>query len=102
MTNPLLLPLLFFPLLAHSEDLTPLVDVYYTEGYAHYTNTSDIPLRCQISSKVDPNLPFGTLAEKRNVTLRGYLSYTHRRWPTEQVIFCTRLTPELQNDPDTR
>ena len=96
-----LIPLLLLSPLAHSEDLTHLVDVYYTEGFAHYTNTSDIPLRCQISAKVDPNLPFGTLAEKRNVTIRGFLSYTHRRWPTEQVIFCERLTPETDNAADT-
>lgn len=85
--------LLSYPLSA-SEDLTYLVDVYYTEGYAHYTNTSDIPLRCQISARIDPNLPYGTLAEKRNVTIRGHLSYTHRRWPTEQVIYCERLVEE--------
>lgn len=92
--NPLLiLPLIFAPL-AHSEDLTHLIDVYYTEGYAYYTNTSDTPLRCQISAKIDENLPFGTLAEKRNVTIRGHLSYTARRWPTEQVIYCERLVEE--------
>ena len=85
--------LLSIPLTA-SEDLTHYIDVYYTEGFAHYTNTSDIPLRCQISAKIDPNLPFGTLAEKRNVTIRGHLSYTHRRWPTEQIIYCERLVPE--------
>jgi hypothetical protein len=80
--------------LSASEDLTHLIDAYYTEGFAHYTNKSDIPLRCQISAKIDESLPFGTLAEKRNVTIRGYLSYTHRRWPTEQIIFCTRLVEE--------
>jgi hypothetical protein len=77
--------------LSAQEDLTHLVDVYYTEGYAHYTNTSDIPLRCQISARIDPKLPFGTLSEKRNVTIRGHLSYTHRRWPTEQIIYCEAL-----------
>lgn len=95
-----LIPLLFFPLLAHSEDLTHLIDVYYTEGFAYYTNTSDIPLRCQISSKIDENLPFGTLAEKRNVTIRGHLSFTWRRWPTEQVIYCERLIEEHTYDSD--
>ena len=90
--------LLSIPISA-TEDLTHHIDVYYTEGFAHYTNTSDIPLRCQISAKIDPNLPFGTLAEKRNVTIRGHLSYTHRRWPTEQIIYCERLVEEI-NAPE--
>ena len=90
--------LLSYPLIA-SEDLTHLIDVYRSEAHNVYTNTSDIPLRCQVSAKVDPNLPFGTLAEKRNVTIRGYLSYTHRRWPTEQIIYCERLVEE-KNAPE--
>jgi len=87
--------------LQSSEDLTHYIDVYYTEGFAHYTNKSDIPLRCQISAKIDPNLPFGTLAEKRNVTIRGHLSYTHNRHPYEQIILCYRLVEEKTYDPTT-
>jgi hypothetical protein len=92
----LILITLSYPLKA-SEDLTHLIDVYRSEGGVTYTNISDIPLWCQVSSKVDPDLPFGTLAEKRNVTIRGYLSYTHRRWPTEQIIYCERLVEESSN-----
>jgi hypothetical protein len=96
---PLILALLLalFAQSSSAEDLTHLVDVYRDRSGVIYTNTSEIPLRCQISSKVDPNLPFGTLAEKRNITLRGYLSYTHNRFPTEQIIYCTRLIKEQDN-----
>ena len=91
-----LVPFLLSPSL-QAEDLTHLVDVYRDRSGVVYTNTSDIPLRCQISSRVNPNLPFGTLEEKRNVTLRGYLSFKWRRWPYEQIIYCERLN-EDEND----
>ena len=91
---PLLAPLLVSAPLHANEDLTHLVDVYRDESGVVYTNTSDVPLRCQISSKVDEDLPFGTLAEKRNVTIRGYMSYKWRRNPTSQIILCYRLVEE--------
>ena len=91
---PLLAPLLLSAPLHANEDLTHLVDVYRDDTGVVYTNTSDIPLRCQISSKVDPDLPFGTLAEKRNITLRGHLSFKWRRHPYEQIILCYRLVEE--------
>jgi hypothetical protein len=98
---PLLaLLLLSFPLSA-SEDLTHYIDIYKTPHSVVYTNTTWIPLRCMISSKVDDALPFGTLAEKRNVTIRGMQSFTWLRNPDTQIIYCERLIEEHDNAADT-
>ena len=97
-----LLFLLFFTPLQASEDLTHLVDIYNTGVSVIYTNTSDVLLRCQISSDPNPDLPFGSLAEKRNITIRGYLSYTYLRNPDTQIIYCERLIQEQDNATDTR
>ena len=97
---PLLaLLLLSFPL--YAEDLTHFIDVYNNGNSVVYTNTTWIPVRCQISSKVDPNLPFGTLAEKRNVTIRGMQSYRWLRNPDTQIIFCERLIEEHSHDSES-
>ena len=75
-----------------SLDLTHLVDVYRFDGRTHYTNTSDRILVCQISTHNPENhshmrLPLGTLAEKKNITLRQYQSYVHHR-NGHQIILC--------------
>ncbi len=82
-----------------SEDLTNLIDTYNIGHSVVYTNTSWIPLRCQVSSKVDESLPFGTLAEKRNVTIRGMQAFTWQRNPDTQIIYCERLVEETPYDP---
>ena len=79
--------LLSQPLLS---DETHLVDAYYWQGGVRYTNLSEHKLRCQISTKVDPDLPLGTLAEKRNIVIKPYHSYTYARYPNEQIIFCVK------------
>ena len=84
---PLLIAVLPLPLLS---DETHLVDAYYWQGGVRYTNLSEQTLRCQISTKVDPNLPFGTLAEKRNIVLKPYHSYTYQRYPDQQIIYCEK------------
>ena len=92
---PLVISLLPLPLLS---DETHLVDAYYWQGGVRYTNLSEHKLRCQISTKVDPNLPFGTLAEKRNIVIKPYHSYTYARYPNEQIIFCVK---EYEHATDT-
>lgn len=90
--------ILSFPL--YAEDLTHLIDVYNDGKSVVYTNITWIPVRCQISSNVDESLPFGTLAEKRNITIRGMQSFRWYRNPDSQIIFCERLTPEINHDPE--
>ena len=97
-----LIPLLFLSLSAHSEDLTHLIDTYRMKGSINFTNTSQIPLQCQISSRIDPTLPLGTVAERRNITLDRYMSYTHYRSPDETIIYCERLIQEHDHAAHTR
>ena len=78
---------LSFPLYATNS--VHLVDTYppNTKGSQTFTNLSDEFIRCQISTRVDPDLPIGQLAEIRNITLAPYLSYTHHR-EGYKIIIC--------------
>lgn len=89
-----------------SLDRTEAIDIYRTVGGTTYTNLSDDVLRCQISTRIDPSLPIGTLAEKRNILLRGSMSYVHQR-KGEQIIYCVlddqllRPGPNAVREPNT-
>ena len=89
---------ILFAFPAKAEDLTHLIDITNTGRSVTYYNASWIPVRCQISSDPDPALPFGTLAEKRNITIRGYQSFTWLRNPDTQIIHCVRLIEEEEYD----
>jgi hypothetical protein len=87
----LILLSLSYPLSA-SEDLTHLIDTYFFGESVQYTNISDKFLRCMISTRVDPNLPLGTLAEKKTITVRPHFTVTHHR-VGHKIIYCVEMPP---------
>ena len=99
MRTLVILALLSTPSLA---DMTSFIDIYRGQHSVTYTNVSDIPLRCQISSRVDPDLPLGQLAETRNITIREYMSYTHLRNPRTQLIYCEFAFSDSEESNDRK